>query len=711
MRLEELPISREVKEYLSKKGYVELYPPQEEAVKTGLLDGESLVVFSPTASGKTLIAVIAAAKHLEEGLGKVVYLTPLRALAYEKYSEFKFLEEVLRGVRVSISTGDYDTSGSELKDSSVIVATNEKMDSLLRHSPSWLSEVSLVIADEIHLVGLEDRGPTLEVLMTRVRREIPEAQVLALSATIPNAVEISEWLDAKVVSCNWRPVPLREGVFYRYEVYFNDGRVERVNRLIGKPVIDLVLDELSSGGQSMVFTKTRGEAVRLAGRIAQTLSGIHRFELDSRGLKRVSDRILVEGERTSLSEMLSSYVKMGVAFHHAGLTNGHRRIIEEAFRSGLIKVLTATPTLAAGVNLPSRRVIITYHSRYSMGLQEPLTIFEYKQMAGRAGRPQFDEYGEAIMVANSRSQLEYLYDFYVEGEPERITSKLGSEEVLETHVLGLIASKSMVLESEVLKFFENTLYYIQNPPAKIKSKVVRAIQSLLANELIKRSGRVLTATRFGRRVSELYISPSTGVLFKEMSEELGGEEPLINYLYMICCSTDMPLLPLYKREVGRVEKKLDELVYPVAENRFSYMSSLQRLKTAIVLEEWINERSEEEILDGWRVEPGDLHGLAYTAEWLLYSASQIFKLFKNFKSAKLLEVLSRRVRYGVRGELLDLVELEGVGRVRARMLFNSGFKDLASLAKAPLDALRRVPTIGEKLAKSIKDQAKRITGL
>ncbi len=170
MKVSELDIPDGVKDLLLERGLDELYPPQEDAIKADVLDGKNLVLASPTASGKTLIAEICALKHVLERGGKVVYLTPLRALAWEKYEEFQAYTvlEVSRGrrVRVGVSTGDLDSRTSWLGDYDILITTNEKCDSLLRHRSPWMEGVSLVVADEIHLIG-NDRGPTLEVALTR----------------------------------------------------------------------------------------------------------------------------------------------------------------------------------------------------------------------------------------------------------------------------------------------------------------------------------------------------------------------------------------------------------------------------------------------------------------------------------------------------------------------------------------------------------------
>jgi helicase len=194
MRLDSLAVPSRLSALLVSQGYSELYPPQEEAIKAGALDGENLVLSTPTASGKTLVAILAAGKKvLEEGV-KAVYLTPLRALANEKYEELKTLETLQKDsgekVRVLISTGDYDSSGESLGKADIIVLTNEKFDSVLRHGASWPSQVGLFVADEAHLVGDGHRGPTLEVILTKIVSHVRRSQLLALSATIANSKEI-----------------------------------------------------------------------------------------------------------------------------------------------------------------------------------------------------------------------------------------------------------------------------------------------------------------------------------------------------------------------------------------------------------------------------------------------------------------------------------------------------------------------------------------
>src|SRR5712692_3071849 len=173
--IEEAGIPAELAGFIREKGITQLYPPQEEALKAGLLEGKSLVISSPTASGKTLTAMMAAYAKVKGQGKKVVYLAPLRALASEKYAEFSELRRF--GINTAISTGDYDSSGESLGRADIIVLTNERFDSVMRHKVSWLHSVGLFIADEVHLAGNDSRGPTLEMILTKVMHLGLDAQV------------------------------------------------------------------------------------------------------------------------------------------------------------------------------------------------------------------------------------------------------------------------------------------------------------------------------------------------------------------------------------------------------------------------------------------------------------------------------------------------------------------------------------------------------
>src|SRR5947199_9908317 len=277
MRLRDLSLDPQVVQLLEGEGLDQLYPPQEDAIAAGVLDGKNLVLASPTASGKTLVAEVCILKQVVRKNRKAIYFAPLRALASEKFKEFQKYSSIKKPsgehLRVGISTGDYDSSDPWLGRYDIIISTNEKADSLLRHRAPWMNELSLVVADEIHLLTEHERGPTLEVVLTRLTEINPNIQVLALSATVRNAQEVGEWLHAGSVTTEWRPVPLREGIYHEGQVQFSDGTSRVIEGLTNSPVLDIALDVVGAGGQALVFTETRRSAVEMGRKPALALKG------------------------------------------------------------------------------------------------------------------------------------------------------------------------------------------------------------------------------------------------------------------------------------------------------------------------------------------------------------------------------------------------------------------------------------------------------
>ncbi|PIN76347.1 hypothetical protein COV17_02900 [Candidatus Woesearchaeota archaeon CG10_big_fil_rev_8_21_14_0_10_36_11] len=202
--------------FKNKYVYPSLTPIQVKSVNAGVLDSKNLLVSAPTASGKTLVATMAIVHALPTG--KAIYLVPLKALANEKYREYKRLFEGTN-YSVILSTGDIDSESGYLTKYDVLILTTEKLDSLLRHHVPWLSEVKTVIVDEIHLLNDPSRGPTLEILLTLLKTLI-NPQIVGLSATIGNPKELAEWLGAELVQDTWRPVELKQGIHHNSKTEF-----------------------------------------------------------------------------------------------------------------------------------------------------------------------------------------------------------------------------------------------------------------------------------------------------------------------------------------------------------------------------------------------------------------------------------------------------------------------------------------------------------
>ena len=713
MRFDEIQLPPELLSYIQGRGLSELYPPQEEAIRAGLLEGKSLVVSSPTASGKTLIAIMAAFVRAKLQGRKVVYLAPLRALASEKYAEFSGLAGL--GIRTVISTGDYDSSGESLGRGDIIVLTNERFDSVMRHGVSWLGSVGLFIADEVHLTGNDSRGPTLEMILTKIMHLGLDAQMLSLSATISNSNTIGDWLRSKVVKLDWRPVPLREAVYDYSRIVFTDGEARPIPRSTYGASIDVAVDVLKTGGQALIFANTRKRAVSLATRAAE-LTQRYLSEQEKRAVSEAARRILTSGEETSLSSLLAEIVAKGAAFHHAGLDTEHRHIVEEYYRAKAIKLLAATPTLAAGVNIPARRVVIADMTRYDAGRggNAEISVLEYRQMAGRAGRPQYDDYGETVIIPSPSQPSATVLEHYAKDPPEPIESMLSEEGAMRFHMLAAVATGTGLSRRDIDGLFGRTLLAIQVGAEKVGRLADGALGYLHAERLVETKADLFFATDFGKRVSMLYIDPATGVLFREaLKRGESGRNYTVGLLHLVARSPDFaPKFPLRSRDydmaIAFMEEHGSEMLERPSPRSFSnYDEVLQEMRTVMALYGWIDEWREEQLLSRLGIEPGDVHRAVDNAEWLLHSLEELAKLFKMPEMARQTEQLRLRVEAGVSEELIELTTLEGVGRVRARALYTAGFRTLEDIKEAPVEKLAGVDKVGTTVAKRIKEQVAR----
>ncbi len=714
-----------VKEVLVRSGYPEINPVQELALGSGLLEGKSMVVAAPTASGKTLIAEMAALKTVNDGK-KVVYVVPLKALASEKYDDFKDKYESL-GYKTAISIGDLDTSDPWLAKYDIIIVTSEKLDSLLRHGISWLEQVGLVVVDEIHLLNDSGRGPTLEVMITKLKTMV-KPQILGLSATINNYGEIAEWLGAKAVKSDYRPVKLYKGVCHDREITYHP---EKKPLVLGEQYVEtaeIVKNTIENDKQSLVFVSTRRNAEALAGKLGKMVGGMLAPD-DRKELNDISGKILKALEKpTSQCEKLANMVKEGVSFHHAGITAKQRKIIEDAFRKGVIKVISATPTLAWGINLPAFRVIIRDLKRFSRSYgSDYIPVLEIQQMMGRSGRPKYDKSGEAIIIAKNTGEAEYVWDNYIKGDPEKIQSKLGVEPVLRMHTLALVASGVTTSRTGLMDFFSRTFYAHQfGELSRIEKHVDNVIELLKSYRFIKggspsndnpfrkaselaETGEKLEPTLLGRRVSELYIDPLTAnYLISNLEKTKDHGITPFGLLQLISNTMEMsPGLSMRKNDFEKVNELFalyenELLEKPPNPWDFEYDDYLRSMKTAFFFSEWTNEMGEDMILENFGVTPGELRVRLNNADWILYATQELGLLLKLMNVMKDIRKTRLRMKYGVSEDLLPLVRLKGIGRVRARTLFSSNMKKLSDLRKIPLESLSKI--IGQATAKSVKNQ-------
>ncbi|MBI2145615.1 hypothetical protein HYU18_04830 [Candidatus Woesearchaeota archaeon] len=528
------------------------------------------------------------------------------------------------------------------------------------------------------------------------------------------------------------------------------------------PVINIALDTVKIGKQALVFVATRQSAEKAAEEIA------HSLKLNNDALNAAAEEALSALARpTKQCERLASCIKGGSAFHHSGLTSKQRQLIESSFRNGTIKIICCTPTLAAGVDLPAYRAVIRDLKRFSergdygYGGMGWIPVLEYLQMCGRAGRPSFDNEGQAIIFADSQSEEKEVSQHYIHGEPEEIYSKLAVEPVLRTHLLSLIATGMIGNRKEMMDFFSKTFWAHQYKNLdQLESTIERILGMLREWEFISgsredslfvtadkignesntqpqqavRHDRVfgpslgndiapevrgmnpmknsIKATPLGQRIAELYLDPLTAhelIIGLSKAEKWQGEIEPFKLLQLISSTLEMrPLLRVKTKELEEIQSALLEqggslLVEEPSMYEEKYEDFLASIKTSLFFQEWIDENDEEYLLEKYGIRPGEIHAKVENADWLLYSSVELAKILRLQKLHRTLAKLRFRVQYGAREELLPLLQLKGIGRVRARKLFNNKVKTLGDAKAADVSTLAQILGSG-KLALDVKEQ-------
>jgi len=483
----------------------------------------------------------------------------------------------------------------------------------------------------------------------------------------------------------------------------------------------LSLETINKGKQALVFLPSRSSAEKAAEDIAK-LTALQLPQLEKDILHAVSTP-------TKQCRRLSHCLRKGVAFHHAGLTQKQKDLIEDGFREGSIKIVCATPTLAAGLSLPAYRVIIKSLKRYtgSWGM-DWIPVLEYLQMAGRAGRPEYEKEGQSIVIAKDENEQQEIYEKYICGVPEEIYSKLAVEPVLRTYLLSLISAGIIRNEKSMMDFFGKTFWAQQfGDMPKLETIMMRMLQLLekwgfivigskeksdfvSANTLHNTldSARVLQPTLIGKRVSELYLDPLTARHFLECLPQVDEKKNEFSLLQMV--SHTLELRPLLRVRVKQQEtiqehlvKNYDQLLTPEPSAfDLEYDEFLNSIKTALFFESWIDECDEEYLFEQFDIRPGEIKVKLDTADWLLYSCEELAKI-KNYRHAtKMIAKLRLRLKDGVKEELLVLLKLKGIGRIRARRLFSQGIKDIGDVKTTDITALGQI--LGKAIAEDIKKQ-------
>ena len=664
----------------------EFNPAQKAVIESGYLEDKSNYIISiPTASGKTVLGILPALKTILNG-GKAIYAAPLLSIQNEKVKEFKAFEE--HGIKV----------GKHPSNSDLSVMVFESFDALTRFSWNVLREVDTLIIDEFHMIGEYSRGPTLESAITRAKIINPSLRIIALSATLKNIDEIEQWLDGKTVEHNYRPVPLNKEVLDA-EMFNTKNKNDVIVKIVEKAIED--------NSQALSFVSTRRFTESLATYVAKKIDKKTTKEQKQK-FKQVADKLLEVPKKkgslpTTTCLKLAEAAEKGVVFHHAGLFNEQKEIIEDEFRKGNILMITATPSLMYGVNLPSKYVVIRDHTRWTSNGPASIPVFDYEQMSGRAGRPQYDDVGYSYLVAKTMDEAFDLEARYVNGEIELTNSKLiDNKDAIYKQIIAQIASSLSKNLDDLNDFFGKTLYGFQmkNNPSmsmfaqdSLNWELESALEFLLQNGIIRATPEGLKTTDFGNLIAKSNYAVETAVKIKEYVSTMEKLNPA-EMIYALAETPDLPLISFKGR------KSKDPVRDKLSECGLFAVDIGNPEATAVSLIEWIDERNEYEIENAYNVYSASTRRSAYEASRLVKFAKNTLEVLGNYSNLKDMDYLSARLYYGVKEDIIPLVVgVKRLGRKRARLIMKT-FGD--NLSEASEKELQKVEGIGSKLAGKVK---------
>jgi len=740
-------ISSQVIRIWEESGIRSLLPVQQQAIEKGVLEGASLLVIAPTSSGKTFIGEIAAYKRAKEQ-AQVLYLVPLKAIGEEKFADFKTKYEDY-GINVVISSSDHREFDEDIKrgDFHIAILTYEKLVALLVTNPEILRYCGLLIVDEIQMLADKTRGPELELLLTKIllSREGGDLQIVALSATLNGVEDLGKWLGLEPLRSNERPVELREGIYtpdgrFVYRGWKNSKKMgeERFPSLASPDhttMLDALVEYLvDKGEQVLIFLSTREDTVTIAERLATKVLT----------LPPVSEAIgaLDELEGTGARDTLKEVLRGGVAFHNADLLVEERLLVERFFREGAIRVVCATSTLAMGVNMPAKTVIVAdiwkwaRDERTQRWVREPISVAEYKNASGRAGRYALqDDFGRSVLIAKTEFEYDSYWAKYVVGQLERVVSQFG-EQPLDLQVLDLIASKICQTTEEAVKFLLKTFagyqkWTLETTRQEISGKIRDSIERNARAQTIVRKDGVLTATEQGRVCASRRISLETLEYLRKWLKSVEAFDNL-ETIYVAAQTEELARVSFrmstpefhsnkyidYLRQI-ETERLVSSFItddIPSDQQTLGYEKT-KRLKMALIAYCWIQGHSLRELEGSFQEKAGPIRRLtAENLSWIVDTMADLATVTGRPREfAEQLKVIADRLVYGVPKEALLIAKLRvrGINRSEMMQLLKHGYDSPDKILDAELSAFdgvisrTRANRLRDELRKHIKDTLER----
>ena len=714
-------------EKLTQQGFVSLTEVQVKAVEAGLFDRKSLLIDAPTNTGKTFIgelAVLNISKQKENN--KSFFLVPLKALAEQTYNEFmeKYYEW---GLKVAISTADHYEHDENLQEFDVIIATYEKLDGLMVKQIDLINNLGLVVIDEIQYLGDQYRGINLEILITKLKIATNYPQIIGLSATVTNALELASWMNADLIQVFKRDVELREGILYIgnneikynginintgdfYYKEFNTGKINIEYKLNLHLINNIV--EVCKKEQCILFLSTINKA-------EQTSRELSSFFPENPENQDTISQIDLLVESTPATRKLKESLMHSIAFHHSGLLMDERRIVEETFRKGKIRAIASTTTLGAGINTPAKNVIILFHQYFD---GSKLMIRTYKNISGRAGRlREVESFGRSMLFANNEKDFESLWENYINATPENVNSQISKKHGLSCSILGLVLSGVSSSREELRFFMKMTflghLLSINDP--KNLDLILDAILEEEITYLLKNNFLIedvnLQVTELGKRCAEENLTPETILLLfnniktNELQiNSLEKYDELIAPIIHLCSNTPDAMLLYAPRSRTEIEEL--EAIWTLNKDQYFFTPTdrekfLKSLRTTRMIQRFIEGVPYFELS---YAPAGTIKRISENFQWILRGLSRLMQkpLFNfNVGLSSFLNDLSDRIYYGVQNNALPIIRLriKGIHRRRAMNLANAGYTQIDDIIETTLTELKQVDDISEVLALRLKE--------
>ncbi len=683
-----MKVAEAVPEFADAFGFEEFNRMQREALPGIWRTDHNVVASAPTASGKTALAELAICKTLSEG-GTALFIAPLRALTNEKESEWERFEDL--GYSVYVVSGERDLNPRRAARADVLVTTPEKADSATRKHDSarysFITDVDCVVIDEVHLLDSDRRGGVLEVTVSRLRR-LQDPRVVALSATMPNVGDVADWLDAPAETTyqfgdEYRPVDLETGV--KTYSHGSNAFADKYRRLYR--AIDLAEPHIREDGQALVFVSSRQDTVQAAKKARDEIAE-REVPIDSHG------DYDYHNEATELTnDTLRQSVIDGVGFHHAGLGKGDRDRVERWFKEGKIKLLFSTSTLAWGVNLPARCVVIR-DTKYHDPLEGETDIspLDVLQMVGRAGRPGYDDVGYGWVVCD-RGDADTYRRLLRDGK--EIESRLAAD--LESHLNAEIAMGTIRGLEDVMAWLETTFYYVRarSKPEEydfgnVRERLRGTLDSLVEDGFVTADEDLsIEPSALGRLASKYYLRLDTARRFRALADRERLTVDAI--LETVASAGEFDSVSARSAEADAVDRILD-----------GHETSLEdghRKVFAILLAGMADSMPSDLRSDAWVIRQNALRLLAALCEFL--------DRFAGPRAANLARRVEARVEHGVGRDAVALTAIDGVGAGRAERLADAGLGSPGAVVDAGPDVLSNAgmsDSVADRVVSAAGDQ-------